>query len=101
MGRLSGSPQERVFYFGNRLAPACLVIPLRLDSVDPSYCWNELVTLSTKYRDLTAHSQLSLTVYDVSYGKNKEVVGGATIHLFNMEKQLKTGKHKLRLWAGT
>lgn len=28
------------------------------------------------------------------------MVGGATIHLFNMKKQLKTGKHKLRLWAG-
>lgn len=28
------------------------------------------------------------------------MIGGATIHLFNMKKQLKTGKHKLRLWLG-
>lgn len=34
----------------------------RLESAGPSYCWNELITLSTKYRDLTAHSQLALTV---------------------------------------
>ncbi|CAA0817183.1 Phosphatidylinositol 3-kinase VPS34 [Striga hermonthica] len=81
-------------------APFGLPMRTRLESVGPSYCWNELVTLSTKYRDLTANSQLALTVYDVSCGKNEEVVGGATIHLFNMKKQLKTGKHKLRLWAG-
>ncbi|XP_041990822.1 phosphatidylinositol 3-kinase, root isoform isoform X1 [Salvia splendens] len=72
----------------------------RLESGGPSYCWNELITLSTKYRDLTANSQLAVTVYDVSCGKDEELVGGATIHLFNMKKQLKTGKHKLRLWAG-
>ncbi|KAL3646157.1 hypothetical protein CASFOL_011337 [Castilleja foliolosa] len=79
-------------------APFGLPMRTRLESVGPSYCWNEFITLSTKYRDLTANSQLALTVYDVSCGE--EVVGGATIHLFNMKKQLKTGKHKLRLWAG-
>ncbi|KAL3837733.1 hypothetical protein ACJIZ3_022324 [Penstemon smallii] len=81
-------------------APFGLPMRTRLESSGPSYCWNELITLSTKYRDLTANSQLTLTVYDVSCGKNEEVVGGATIHLFNMKKQLKTGKHKLRLWSG-
>ncbi|KAL0307211.1 UNVERIFIED_CONTAM: Phosphatidylinositol 3-kinase, root isoform [Sesamum radiatum] len=81
-------------------APFGLPMRTRLESVGPSYGWNELITLSTKYRDLTANSQLALTVYDVSCGKNEEVVGGATIRLFNMKKQLKTGKHKLRLWAG-
>lgn len=34
----------------------------RLESTGPTYCWNELITLSTKYRDLTANSQLALTV---------------------------------------
>lgn len=34
----------------------------RLESVGQPYCWNEIITLSTKYRDLTAHSQLALTV---------------------------------------
>ncbi|CAK9182753.1 unnamed protein product [Ilex paraguariensis] len=72
----------------------------RLESTGPSYCWNELITLSTKYRDLTANSQLALTVWDVSCDKNEGLIGGATIHLFNMKKQLKTGKHKLRLWPG-
>jgi len=28
------------------------------------------------------------------------LIGGATILLFNNKKQLKTGKQKLRLWAG-
>ncbi|CAI9092938.1 OLC1v1028311C2 [Oldenlandia corymbosa var. corymbosa] len=81
-------------------APFGLPMRTRLETKGPSYCWNELVTLSTKYRDLTANSQLAFTVWDVSRGKNEGVVGGATIHLFNMKKQLKTGKHKLRLWLG-
>ncbi|CAA3031722.1 Phosphatidylinositol 3-kinase, root isoform [Olea europaea subsp. europaea] len=81
-------------------APFGLPMRTRLESLGLSYCWNELITLSTKYRDLTANSQLAVTVYDVSRGKSDEVVGGATIHLFNMKKQLKTGKHKLRLWSG-
>ena len=34
----------------------------RLESSGPSYCWNELITLTTKYRDLTAQSQLTFTV---------------------------------------
>lgn len=39
-----------------------IVFSARLESTGPSYCWNELITLSTKYRDLTGHSQLALTV---------------------------------------
>ena len=35
---------------------------VRLETKGPSYCWNELITLSTKYRDLTANSQLAFTV---------------------------------------
>jgi phosphatidylinositol 3-kinase len=37
-------------------------------------------------------------VWDVSSGENPEVVGGATIFLFNSKRQLKTGRQKLRLW---
>jgi len=36
----------------------------------------------------------------VSRGKEEELIGGATILLFNRKKQLKTGKQKLRLWLG-
>ncbi|KAL6007020.1 hypothetical protein ACLOJK_032516 [Asimina triloba] len=53
---------------------------------------------STKYRDLTAHAQLALTVRDVSHEKDEGLIGGATILLFNRKKQLKMGKQKLRLW---
>nr|ANG60478.1 phosphoinositide 3-kinase [Nicotiana benthamiana] len=81
-------------------APFGLSMRTRLESRGPSFCWNELITLSTKYRDLTANSQLAFTVWDVSCGKGEGLIGGATIHLFNMKKQLKTGKHKLRLWPG-
>ncbi|KAJ0095986.1 hypothetical protein Patl1_16114 [Pistacia atlantica] len=81
-------------------APFGLPTRTRLESMGPSYCWNELITLSTKYRDLTEHSQLALTVWDVSCGKDEGLVGGATILLFNSKKQLKTGKQKLRLWQG-
>lgn len=35
---------------------------VRLESMGPPYYWNELITLSTKYRDLTSHAQLALTV---------------------------------------
>ncbi|GMP82765.1 hypothetical protein CsSME_00036933 [Camellia sinensis var. sinensis] len=79
-------------------APFGLPTRTRLESVGPTYCWNELITLSTKYRDLTANSQLALTVWDVSCGKTEGLIGGATISLFNTKKQLKTGRHKFRLW---
>ncbi|KAK4261324.1 hypothetical protein QN277_004337 [Acacia crassicarpa] len=72
----------------------------RLESTGPPYCWNELITLTTKYRDLTAQSQLAFTVWDVSHRADEGLIGGATILLFNNKKQLKTGKQKLRLWAG-
>ncbi|XP_011042652.1 PREDICTED: phosphatidylinositol 3-kinase, root isoform [Populus euphratica] len=81
-------------------APFGLPIRTRLESGGASYCWNELITMSTKYRDLTAHSQLAFTVWDVSCGKDEGLIGGATILLFNNKMQLKTGKQKLRLWPG-
>ncbi|PNY03778.1 phosphatidylinositol 3-kinase root [Trifolium pratense] len=79
-------------------APFGLPTRTRLESMGPSYCWNELITLTAKYRDLTAQSQLTFTVWDLSHGEG--LIGGATIILFNNKKQLKTGKQKLRLWAG-
>ncbi|GLU21630.1 hypothetical protein SLE2022_377590 [Rubroshorea leprosula] len=81
-------------------APFGLPTRTSLESAGPSYCWNERITLSTKYRDLTARSQLALTVWDVSCGKDEGLIGGATILLFNRKMQLKTGKQKLRLWLG-
>uniref|UniRef100_A0A7N0T5Q7 C2 PI3K-type domain-containing protein n=1 Tax=Kalanchoe fedtschenkoi TaxID=63787 RepID=A0A7N0T5Q7_KALFE len=42
-------------------APFGLPYKTRLVSSGPSYSWSELITLSTKYRDLTAHSQLAFT----------------------------------------
>ncbi|CAK7328998.1 unnamed protein product [Dovyalis caffra] len=81
-------------------APFGLPIRTRLEAGGASYCWNELITMSTKYRDLTAHSQLAFTVWDVSCGKDEGLIGGATILLFNNKMQLKTGKQKLRLWPG-
>ncbi|EXB82579.1 Phosphatidylinositol 3-kinase, root isoform [Morus notabilis] len=81
-------------------APFGLPTRTRLESEGPTYCWNELITLSTKYRDLTGHSQLAFTVWDVSRGKDERLIGGATILLFNSKRQLKTGKQKLRLWQG-
>ncbi|KAH0467537.1 hypothetical protein IEQ34_002570 [Dendrobium chrysotoxum] len=70
----------------------------RLESSGQPYCWTELITLSTKYRDLTPQAQLSLTVWDVSCDDDDCVVGGATISLFNKQKQLRSGRQKLRLW---
>ncbi|KAM0944249.1 putative phosphatidylinositol 3-kinase [Dioscorea sansibarensis] len=79
-------------------APFGLPTRTRLESSGHPYCWNELVTLSAKYRDLTSQAQLALTVWDVSCDKDGDLVGGATVLLFNRKKQLKTGKQKLRLW---
>ncbi|XP_057528744.1 phosphatidylinositol 3-kinase, root isoform isoform X2 [Amaranthus tricolor] len=80
-------------------APFGLPMQTRLES-GQSFSWSELITLSTKYRDLTAHSQLLFTVWDVSCCKEEGLIGGATILLFNNKKQLRTGKQKLRLWLG-
>ncbi|CAI0386316.1 unnamed protein product [Linum tenue] len=81
-------------------APFGLPMRTRLETNGSAYCWNELITLSTKYRDLGRYSQLALTVWDVSHGKDEGLIGGATIPLFNSKLQLKTGKQKLRLWLG-
>lgn len=81
-------------------APFGLPTRTRLESSGPPCCWNELITLSTKYRDLTSQAQLAVTVWDVSCGNDDSLVGGATFFLFNSKKQLKTGRQKLRLWPG-
>ncbi|KAL6620200.1 hypothetical protein ACP70R_035339 [Stipagrostis hirtigluma subsp. patula] len=78
--------------------PTDVFLHIRLESSGPPYCWNELITLTTKYRDLTSLSQLAFTVWDVSSGVDGDIVGGATIFLFNKKRQLKTGSQKLRLW---
>jgi hypothetical protein len=72
----------------------------RLASIEKPFRWNELITLSAKYRDLTANAQLALTVWDVSSPRQEVAVGSATLGLFSSKKQLKTGKQKLRLWRG-
>ncbi|XP_072965296.1 phosphatidylinositol 3-kinase, root isoform [Typha angustifolia] len=81
-------------------APFGLSTKTRLESSGHPYCWNELITLSSKYRDLTSQAQLAFTVWDVSCGNGDGLVGGATVFLFNRKKQLKTGRQKLRLWLG-
>uniref|UniRef100_A0A0E0KZ76 phosphatidylinositol 3-kinase n=1 Tax=Oryza punctata TaxID=4537 RepID=A0A0E0KZ76_ORYPU len=75
-----------------------LPVSTRLESSGPPYFWNEVMTLTAKYRDLTSLSQLAFTVWDMSSGEDGNIVGGATIFLFNNKKQLKTGRQKLRLW---
>ncbi|BBN17072.1 phosphatidylinositol 3-kinase [Marchantia polymorpha subsp. ruderalis] len=72
----------------------------RLASVENPFCWNELVTVSAKIRDLTQDAQLALTVWDVSQPRIEIAVGGSTLVLFNRKDRLKTGKQKLRLWRG-
>ncbi|KAF3329023.1 phosphatidylinositol 3-kinase, root isoform isoform X1 [Carex littledalei] len=79
-------------------APFGLPTRTRLESSGQPYCWNETLTLSTKYRDLTSHAQLAFTVWDVSGGSDDGLVGGATVFLFNNKRQLKAGRQKLRLW---
>nr|CAD1822784.1 unnamed protein product [Ananas comosus var. bracteatus] len=79
-------------------APFGLITKTRLESSGPPYCWNERITLSTKYRDLTSKAQLAFTVWDVSSSSEDGLVGGATVFLFNSKKQLKTGRQKLRIW---
>ncbi|EFJ26575.1 hypothetical protein SELMODRAFT_97360 [Selaginella moellendorffii] len=72
----------------------------RLAPIEKPYKWNEMITLSAKYRDLTATTQLTFTVWDVSYPRQEVAVGGASFRIFSKKKELKTGKQKLRLWRG-
>ncbi|CAH8373896.1 unnamed protein product [Eruca vesicaria subsp. sativa] len=81
-------------------APFGLPMRTRLNTTGPAYLWNELITLSSKYRDLTAHSQAAITVWDVSCRKDEGLIGSATILLFNSKMQMKSGKQNLRLWQG-
>lgn len=41
----------------------------RLASIEKPWRWNELVTLSAKYRDLAANAQLALTVSHPYYSE--------------------------------
>ncbi|WVZ98390.1 hypothetical protein U9M48_043844 [Paspalum notatum var. saurae] len=77
--------------------PSGLPVKTRLQSSGQPYHWNELITLTAKYRDLTSLSQLAFTVWDASSG-DCDIVGGATISIFNSKRQLRTGRKKLRLW---
>ncbi|GER54112.1 phosphatidylinositol 3-kinase [Striga asiatica] len=64
----------------------------RLDLVAPSYSWNELVTLRTKYCDLIANSQLSLTFlpYCLVFNRSIQIIlrYPPTMALTGEEKQL-------------
>ncbi|MCO5578082.1 hypothetical protein L7F22_031920 [Adiantum nelumboides] len=77
-----------------------LLTRTRLACNEKPFRWNELITLSAKYRDLTLDAQLAFTVWDVSCPRQEVAVGGATLQLFSKKKRLKTGKQKLRLWRG-
>ncbi|KAF3610603.1 hypothetical protein DY000_02050382 [Brassica cretica] len=82
-------------------APFGLPMRTRLHTTGSPYCWNELITLSSKYRDLTVHSQLAITVsMGCFFRKTEGLIGGATILLFNSKMHMKSGKQKLRLWQG-
>ncbi|KAF3604797.1 hypothetical protein F2Q69_00039203 [Brassica cretica] len=82
-------------------APFGLPMRTRLHTTGSPYCWNELITLSSKYRDLTVHSQLAITVSMGCFLRKTEgLIGGATILLFNSKMHMKSGKQKLRLWQG-
>ncbi|KAF2555309.1 hypothetical protein F2Q68_00017566 [Brassica cretica] len=106
-------------------APFGLPMRTRLHTTGSPYCWNELITLSSKYRDLTVHSQLAITVskhiaclflwyflcllisesplvagMGCFLRKTEGLIGGATILLFNSKMHMKSGKQKLRLWQG-
>eukprot|EP00897_Mesotaenium_endlicherianum_P004521 jgi/Mesen1/4097/ME000215S03375 len=60
--------------------------------------WNEWVTLSVKYSDLTANAQLAFTVWDVAQPRCEVAVGGATLPLFGRKRTtLRTGATKLHL----
>ncbi|KAJ4818077.1 Phosphatidylinositol 3-kinase [Rhynchospora pubera] len=75
-------------------APFGLPASTTLDS--SAYAWNQTLTFTTKYRDLTSRAQLAFTVWDVS--NSHTPLGGATVFLFNNKNQLKAGRQKLRLW---
>ncbi|XP_024518652.1 phosphatidylinositol 3-kinase VPS34 [Selaginella moellendorffii] len=69
-------------------------------AIEKPYKWNEAITLTGKYRDLSLNAQLAFTVWDVSNPLQEIAVGGSTLRLFNSKGQLKTGKQRLRLWRG-
>ena len=62
--------------------------------------WGEWLTLPVKYRDLTPHSQLALTLWDV-YGPRKAVaVGGCTLPMFGKNRTLRKGRQRLVVHPG-
>ncbi|THG02024.1 hypothetical protein TEA_028604 [Camellia sinensis var. sinensis] len=116
MSRLVGPKKAREMWFLARFYTASeaekmglvnAVVPLeKLEQETVKWCREILRNSPTAIRVLKSalnavddgHS--GLQVWDVSCGKNEGLIGGATISLFNTKKQLKTGRHKLRLLLG-
>lgn len=67
----------------------------RLESLGLSYCWNELITLSTKYRDLTANSQLAVTVSHPSYFWNLLIIFVNNLLVYSVLKLWELGFYLL------
>lgn len=87
----------QLFDFGSHLG-----VPLRTsfhcftDSVD----WNEWLIFPLKFKDISVHTVLVFTVWDVASDQNGRAlpIGGSTVPLFDENGRLMTGSLRLHLW---
>eukprot|EP00298_Acanthocystis_sp_HF-20_P014052 c20616_g1_i1.p1 GENE.c20616_g1_i1~~c20616_g1_i1.p1 ORF type:complete len:931 (+),score=423.48 c20616_g1_i1:36-2828(+) len=62
-----------------------------------SFIWNQWLTFSCKYSELTEDAVIAITVWNV-YGPNLKLPLGSCVYpLFNEQKMMKRGKHKILL----
>ncbi|ANB11639.1 phosphatidylinositol 3-kinase VPS34 [Sugiyamaella lignohabitans] len=61
--------------------------------------WNEWLELPIKFSQLPLTSQLAITIWDYSGGKDLVCYGGTTVKLFqSTDCTIKTGRQKLKVW---
>ncbi|KAB7494563.1 Phosphatidylinositol 3-kinase catalytic subunit type 3 [Armadillidium nasatum] len=60
--------------------------------------WNEWLSLPIRYCDLPRNSVLLITIYDCETPRQRIVVGGTSIPLFDRDGLFPRGLHDLRVW---
>ncbi|KAF4363107.1 hypothetical protein F8388_013471 [Cannabis sativa] len=61
-------------------------------------CFHLLCQTYFMVMHIGALAGMVVQVRDVSSGKDEGLIGGATVPLYNILRQLETGKRKVRLW---
>lgn len=58
----------------------------------------EIIELPVKIKDLTVHSMIGISIYDMNKTENNGLAGSTTLYLFDTKRRLRQGVLDLYLW---